>query len=134
MPIKNNSTNIAYVVLLVVIMIISAIPSIILLPILGDINLIFVASLWILYFVGLKYLSNRLLIYLIIMFSILMSIPPNPNYFVYTNEGNYKFMFIGFQNIFDEDAWSKLVFFVYYLLVLLAGKFAYKKIRQTVTG
>ena len=102
--------------------IITAAPSIMMLPILGSLNLLFLLILWPLFLVIVKILPKRFLLLPPMFFAIAMAIPPYPYYFSITDEGHPSFGFIGFKNIFD-DLYGLVFFFIFYFAIFVSVAF-----------
>jgi hypothetical protein len=108
---------------------ISAVPWTILVPILGDVNLLFLFFLWALFFVLCKMLQKRSIVLVSVIFSLAMTIPPVPNYISVSGE-QLHFSFIGFENIFGGALWRLSFFFVIHLVLFVAVAFLLRR-KQT---
>jgi hypothetical protein len=116
--IKNGMRYIAVAALIVI----SAVPWTILVPILGEVNLLFLFSLWALFLVLSKILQKRLVILVSVIFAIAMAIPPVPNYVSVSGE-HLRFSFIGFESIFGGTLWRLVFFFALHLVLFIAAAF-----------
>lgn len=118
-----------FVVLLLFVL--SVIPQVILLPILGDTNLLLLIAIWVVLFLSFVVRSKTFVITLSGIAALLMAIPPMPNYVFPSNLGVIQFQFIGWDGILS--AWySELAFFViYFAIFALASLLAKRQITRT---
>lgn len=101
--------------LMIFLVLLSAVPQVIVLPILGDENLAFLLLLWVLLGLWCKAASWRWSIAAVVLCAAAMAIPPNPNYFSMSS-GEPRFYFIGLDNILD-GLYGIVFFFVFYLAI-----------------
>src|SRR5438552_9390533 len=79
----------------------SAVPFIIMLPILGDMNLVFLLILWPLFLLAARLLPKSFALCVAAFFAIALAVPPYPNYLSITVEKRLHLSFIGFKNVID---------------------------------
>jgi len=104
--------------LLGLLVIVSAIPQVLVLPLLGSTNLLFLILLWVLLAIAVLYGRKAIRLATAFLFAIAMAVPPAPNYLWPTNTGVLRFQFIGWANVFHA-LYGTIFFFVFYLALFL---------------
>jgi hypothetical protein len=113
--------------LLGLLFVISASPQVLVLPLLGSINLLFLVLLWILLCVTILFGPRVLAVLVALLLAVAMAVPPAPNYLWPSNSGALHFQFIGWGNVF-HGLYGVVFFFVLYLVLFeLAALFVRKQ-------
>jgi hypothetical protein len=107
--------------IIVLLIAVSAVPSMIMLPVMGNINLLFLLILWAVFLAVIKVLPKSFLVALSVLFAVAMTIPPYPNYLSVTNDGHFSLGFIGFENVFGGALWRLAFFFIFYLVFFIVA-------------
>lgn len=119
---RNRGARYTVVATLIVL---SAVPFVVMLPILGDINIAFLVVVWLLFLWAARALPKGVALGVATFFALALAIPPYPNYLSVTADRRIHLSFIGFENIFD-DLFGFLFFFVFYLAIFVAMVFLIK--------
>jgi|SRR5579885_2001770 len=104
----------------------SFVPQIFVLPLLGEINLIFLLLLWIVFLVLFKLLARGQMLVASILLAVAMAFPPIPNWMWYSNSGELLFRFIGWSNL-SREGYNIAFFLVLYLAIFVGVTFLLKK-------
>jgi len=102
--------------LLGLLFLISIIPQVIMLPLLGSINLLFLIVVWVILWAFIFLAPKPVAVVIAILAAIAMAIPPSPNYEFPTNTGALHFQFIGWDNVANA-LYGVVFFFVFYLIL-----------------
>lgn len=95
----------------------SFLPPLIVVGLLGDINLLFLAALWLLLLPCFLKASRRLAICAVVVGALLMAVPPVPNY-VWPGKNGLQIGFVGWNEMLEGGGLYGIVFFlVFYALV-----------------
>jgi hypothetical protein len=100
----------------------SALPFIFMLPILGDMNFLFLFILWPLFLWAARVLPKSFALCVATFCAIALTVPPYPNYLSITAEKRLHLSFIGFKNVLD-DPFGLSFFFCFYLSIFIATVF-----------
>lgn len=116
--------------LLGLLFVVSTIPQIVLLPILGDINLLFLVAVWVILCASMWMGSKTLAVFVAALGALAMAIPPVPNYLFPTNSGSLSFQFIGWSAV-GHALYGAAFFFVFYLVIFELTAFFTRKPDRT---
>lgn len=102
--------------LLGLLFLISVIPQVITLPLLGSINLLLLIAVWVILCAFIFLTRKPLAVVVGVLAAFVMAIPPSPNYAFPTNTGALQFQFIGWSNV-ASGLYGLVFFFVFYLVL-----------------
>lgn len=105
---------------------ISIIPQVILLPLLGSINLLFLIAIWVILCAFVLLTPKPFAMAMAALGALAMAIPPSPNYAFPTNTGALNFQFIGWGNVANA-LYGVVFFFVFYLVIFELAAFLTRK-------
>lgn len=109
--------------------VISVIPQLLLMPIFGVINILFMIAIWVILCVFTLLGPKLAAACIAVVGAAAMAIPPVPNYLFPTNEGNIQFQFIGWHNL--ANSFGSVVFlFVFYFVVFELAAWLTRKKKQ----
>ena len=109
--------------------ILSIIPQVLTLPLLGGVNLVFLVVLWLVLYAFVMFTRKPLPAVIALLAAIAMAVPPSPNYLFSTNTGSLHFQFIGWANV-TNDLYGLVFFFVFYLILFELAVFLIRKSRK----
>lgn len=105
---------------------ISAIPTFIMLPMLGSVNFVPLAAIWLFLLWRYKGRNKAAPWHWMMLGAVLMAIPPTPNYVAISDSGRMHLNFIGFANVFDHP-FGIVFFFVFYMAIFYLAFKLYPK-------
>lgn len=111
--------------------VVSTIPQFVLLPIFGGINLLLLVVVWVILCAFILLAPKPLAAFVAVLGSVMMAIPPVPNYVFPTNSGTLHFQFIGWKNV-EHALYSVVFFFVFYLVIFELAVFLTRKSTPTL--
>lgn len=102
--------------------VLSIIPQLLMLPILGSINLLFLIAVWVILCAFTLFGPKPLAAAIAVLGAIAMAIPPIPNYAFPDNSGTLRLGFIGWENV-AHALYGTIFFFVFYLVIFELAAF-----------
>lgn len=117
--------------LLGLLFLISVIPQVIMLPLLGSINLLFLIAVWVILCTFVFLTAKPIAIACGALAAMAMAIPPSPNYVFPTNAGVLQLQFIGWGNIANA-LYGTVFFFVFYLIIFELAVFLARPSRAAI--